>query len=178
MSGLRARGVDSIDYLRLDWFALAELPLTEARVTVRCGGQIARSRRSRIDGPSLGWKGISEFQLAGGTCAGRTPGPTLRTRMGRRPSEDGAVASPTAVTAQGDAQLPWSTIWSPMRLPALQSPPIEVPPQNASSSAEARCTVGTDSLASGVRPLSWTSVEPERRFELLTCALRVRCSTD
>ncbi len=30
----------------------------------------------------------------------------------------------------------------------------------------------------GAGPLTRSLLEPERRFELLTCALRVRCSTD
>ena len=58
-------GVDSIDYLHLDWFALAELSVTEARQRF---GVVDKSPEAIAAGSVGPWdpKGISEFQLNAG----------------------------------------------------------------------------------------------------------------
>jgi hypothetical protein len=58
-------GVDSIDYLHLDWFAIADLSVTEAR---RRFGVVDKSPESLSAGSVSPWdrEGISEFQLNAG----------------------------------------------------------------------------------------------------------------
>jgi hypothetical protein len=76
-------GVDSIDYLHLDWFAIAELPVTEAR---RRFGVVEKSPEAVTAGSVSPWdrRGLSEFQLN----AGRE----LAKRQGR-PYESGGPGS-------------------------------------------------------------------------------------
>jgi hypothetical protein len=58
-------GVDSIDFLHLDWFAIADLPLTEAR---RRFGVVDKSPEAVTTGSVSPWDpgGISAFQLEAG----------------------------------------------------------------------------------------------------------------
>ena len=58
-------GVDSIDYLHLDWFTLADLPVAEAR---RRFGVVDKSPEAVAAGSVSPWEpgGISPFQLAAG----------------------------------------------------------------------------------------------------------------
>ena len=58
-------GVDSIDYLQLDWFALADLPVAEAR---RRFGVVDKSPEAVVAGSVGPWDpgGISPFQLNAG----------------------------------------------------------------------------------------------------------------
>ena len=72
-------GVDSIDYLHLDWFTIAELPVAEARLRF---GVVDKSPEAVAAGSVSPWDraGISEFQLAAGRA--------LAARQGR-PYEPG-----------------------------------------------------------------------------------------
>jgi hypothetical protein len=58
-------GVDSIDYLHLDWFAIAELSVTEAR---RRFGVVDKSPGAVAAGSVGPWdrEGMSEFQRRAG----------------------------------------------------------------------------------------------------------------
>ena len=58
-------GVDSVDYLHLDWFTLAELPLTEVRQRFRV---VDKAPEAIAAGSVSPWdpEGISEFQREAG----------------------------------------------------------------------------------------------------------------
>jgi len=62
------RGVDSIDFLRLDWFSLAELPIAEIRLRF---GVRDKSPGAIAAGSTTPWEsgGISAFQLAAGRAS-------------------------------------------------------------------------------------------------------------
>jgi len=74
-------GADSIDYLQLDWFAIAELSVTDAR---RRFGVVDKSPAAVATGSVSPWdrEGISEFQL--------TAGRELAKRQGRSYEPDGS----------------------------------------------------------------------------------------
>jgi hypothetical protein len=62
----KVAGSDSIDDLRLDWFAIADMSVDEARA--RFGVVVPKSRHARSAGSAGPWDpgGITEFQLAAG----------------------------------------------------------------------------------------------------------------
>jgi hypothetical protein len=66
-------GVDSIDYLHLDWFTIAELPVAEARLRF---GVVDKSPEAVAAGSVSPWDraGISEFQLAAGRALAERQG--------------------------------------------------------------------------------------------------------
>ena len=66
-------GTDSIDYLRLDWFSLAELPIAEIRQRF---GVRDKSPKAIAAGSTSPWEpgGISEFQLAAGRASAADEG--------------------------------------------------------------------------------------------------------
>ena len=66
-------GSDSVDFLAVDWFDLAPLPVEEVRAVFGVGPKSADARASGSVGP---WEpgGISPFQLRCGTEAARAAG--------------------------------------------------------------------------------------------------------
>ena len=77
----RVLGVDSIDFLRLDWFSLSDLPLAEVRDRFGLPAKSPEAVKAGSVGP---WQpgGISPFQLAAGRA--------LAERAGRTYSSHGA----------------------------------------------------------------------------------------
>lgn len=69
----RVEGTDSIDFLRIDWFSLAHLPVAEVRERFGLRAKSAAAVAAGSVGP---WEpgGISPFQLAGGRAAAEREG--------------------------------------------------------------------------------------------------------
>jgi hypothetical protein len=64
------RGTDSVDFLAVDWFELAELPVEEVRTLFRVMPKSAAAVSAGSVGP---WEpgGISPFQLRAGQAAAK-----------------------------------------------------------------------------------------------------------
>ena len=70
-------GIDSIDYLRLDWFSLAELPIADIRQRF---GVRDKSPEAIAAGSTSPWEpgGISEYQLDVGRALAAAEGRAYR----------------------------------------------------------------------------------------------------
>ena len=77
-------GIDSIDYLRLDWFSLAELPIADIRQRF---GVRDKSPEAIAAGSTSPWEpgGISEYQLDAGRALAAAEGRAYRS-YGARPA--------------------------------------------------------------------------------------------
>jgi hypothetical protein len=69
----RAAGTDSVDYLRMDWFSLADLPVEEARRRFALRPKDPRALAAGSVGP---WQpgGISPYQLGAGKAMAAAEG--------------------------------------------------------------------------------------------------------
>lgn len=83
-------GSDSIDFLRIDWFTLAALPVDEARARFSV---VAKSPEAIAAGSVTAWEpgGISEYQLGSGRAAAERDG---------RPYDDYGCLTPRVEDAQ------------------------------------------------------------------------------
>ena len=139
-------GVDSIDYLHLDWFTLAELPVDRGPAAVRRGGQVARGRRRRVGGP-LGPGGHQPVPTGGGPGAGRPPGPALR-RL--RLASTAPPPGPRPCRAGDVYVLPMASPVEPPAAVLLDAGGVFVlpdPDRILGAFARAECSVGREVLA-------------------------------
>ena len=94
-------GSDSVDFLRLDWFSIAHLPLDEARARFSLTSKSTAAQAAGSVGP---WEpgGISSFQLAAGRRAAEAAGRRYRAYGATTAIEHDAAGAPDTAPTRRD----------------------------------------------------------------------------